>query len=132
MVRQIIAAGRQFHADDIPLDWAVLVTRMGSPLLRKTLESLLRHHHHSPAELRRLAAARDMEAVRMLAHRRRGAAGLLAAGPAVRAAESLETGIRCKRMLDLAAVETLAGALESLLAEAEHYLACVSGEAVLQ
>ena len=109
---------------DKAVDWPALEKRLAkASILTKTLESLLLHHENTPAELRRLAAGDDAEAVRLIAHNLRGVAGILAAKPAQQAAEQLENSIRDTRALDRGLVEHLVDTVETLLNEVRTYLA---------
>lgn len=80
----------------------------------------MRYHSDTPAKLRAAARQGDQEALALMAHNLRGIGGSLETRQLYEWAKTPELAIRAGEDIALDGVETLARALEAVLAEIEH------------
>lgn len=101
------------------IDWPGLWQRLRrAESVRQILQTLVDHHGASAEALRRYGSQADLPALSGLAHQLRGVAGTLCAEPVKRAATVLEGQIRQTGTYEPQALDSLAGAVDSLMAEA--------------
>ncbi|MDZ5459653.1 ATP-binding protein [Azohydromonas lata] len=102
---------------DVPvLDWAALWRRLRRPAaVQRLMQTLLAEHGATPARLREVLAAADVDEASRLAHRLAGVSATVFAAPTHAAARRLEQDIQSRGVLQPQPVQSLADALQSLL-----------------
>jgi signal transduction histidine kinase/CheY-like chemotaxis protein/HPt (histidine-containing phosphotransfer) domain-containing protein len=107
------------------VDWATLNKRFKGKrsFIHKIVQSTLTGHADAPEQLRKLAAARDYEALAFLTHSLKGVFGNLAATPSQEFAAQVETAARHRDEACFLMAGELADRIIPLFAELERYLA---------
>ena len=106
------------------IDWEQFASRYGKPAIQKmVLQSLLTHHAASPQEVRTLTSQNDAQAVEKVAHKLKGAAGIISAPRLTEIAKSLEGQVQNSQTFDPALAQALADGMDELLNAAQAKLA---------
>jgi CheY-like chemotaxis protein len=104
------------------IDWPTLLARFNGrrEFVEKLAASVRQHHTETPAKLRAAARQGDREALTFMAHSLKGISGNLEAHRLHELAKAFEATMRAGEDLAAESVDTLAEALEAVLAELKH------------
>jgi HPt (histidine-containing phosphotransfer) domain-containing protein len=105
-------------------DWETITKQYAKPaLLKMVLESFIKHHLQTPAELRTLMANQEFAVLGKLAHKLKGSACVMTAPKIIKLSEAVETQVTSTGMADEAITESLASAMDLWVAEISSKLA---------